>query len=72
MEFIDRKPIVIGISGSTRSISGKPRKGAIIDIVNRSENEAALRSAFCDDDQPNIVDRHVKQLGIRDGDGFNL
>ncbi|WP_275098694.1 NAD(P)H-dependent oxidoreductase [Sedimenticola hydrogenitrophicus] len=72
MELIDRRPFVIGISGSTRSISGKPRKGTIIDIVNQSEDETALRRAFCEDDQLNTVDRHVKQLGIRDGDGFNL
>lgn len=71
MSTIHRKPIIIGISGSTRSISGKPRQGAIIDIVERSHSEAELRQAFCDDDAE-ASGQHVKQLGIRHGDGFNL
>lgn len=71
MQAIARKPIVIGISGSTRSISGKPRQGTIIDIVKRSHSEAELRQAFSEEDAAD-VEKHVKQLGIRHGDGFNL
>ncbi|OGB35020.1 MAG: hypothetical protein A3F78_18855 [Burkholderiales bacterium RIFCSPLOWO2_12_FULL_61_40] len=71
MHAIARKPVVIGISGSTRSISGKPRQGTIIDIVKRSHSEAELRQAFSEDDTPD-AEKHVKQLGIRHGDGFNL
>lgn len=71
MSTIHRKPVIIGISGSTRSISGKPRQGTIIDIVERSRSEAELRQAFCEDDAE-APGQHVKQLGIRHGDGFNL
>ena len=71
MSSTHRKPVVIGISGSTRSISGKPRQGTIIDIVRRSRSEAELRRAFCDADTDESG-QHVKQLGIRHGDGFNL
>ena len=71
MSSTHRKPVVIGISGSTRSISGKPRQGTIIDIVRRSRTEAELRQVFCDADTDESG-QHVKQLGIRHGDGFNL
>lgn len=71
MQTITRKPVVIGISGSTRSISGKPRQGTIIDIVNRSRSETELRQAFSEDDTDE-AGQQVKQLGIRHGDGFNL
>lgn len=71
MSSTHRKQVVIGISGSTRSISGKPRQGTIIDIVKRARSEAELRQAFCDDGTDE-ADQHVKQLGIRHGDGFNL
>lgn len=71
MQTVLQKPLVIGISGSTRSISGKPRQGTMIEIVRRAQSEAALRQAFSDSDCP-AQEEHVKQLGIRHGDGFNL
>lgn len=66
-----RKVIVVGVSGSTRGISGKPRRGTILDIINAAKSEEDLRRAFADanDEGP---EEHVKQLGIRHGDGFNL
>lgn len=71
MPTLARPPVVIGISGSTRSISGKPRQGTIIDIVRRARSEDELRRAFSADDLDQSG-QHVKQLGIRHGDGFNL
>jgi len=67
----DKKPIVLGISGSTRSISGKPRQDTVIEMIKRSGSEAELRQAFRADETADIGP-HVKQLGIRHGDGFNL
>lgn len=71
MHTAPHKPLVIGISGSTRSISGKPRQGTIIEIVKRAQSEDALRQALADSDTQE-EEEHVKQLGIRHGDGFNL
>lgn len=71
MSTLAPQPVVIGISGSTRSVSGKPRQGTIIDIVKRSHSEAELLHALSEDDLDES-DQHVKQLGIRHGDGFNL
>lgn len=68
---INTKPIIIGISGSTRSISGKSRQKTILEIVRRSSNETELLQALYTDEVANS-DQHEKQLGIRLGDGFNL
>lgn len=65
------RALVVGISGSTRGISGTPGRGNILDVVNSARGEDDLFRAFHD---PNAEDpeKNVKQLGIRHGDGFNL